>query len=121
LRRTRSGIFRLQDAVRLDGDSDDGIRIKLAQGMIPMNRALPGIGDIVIPPLMEQKLVKGYQPDAEGLAALQIPSLAAGDVVKFISEGGRLVALARMLVSAGDLPSLAPGVQAARILRVFND
>jgi tRNA pseudouridine55 synthase len=121
LRRTRSGIFREEDAVRLDGDSDDGIRAKLEQGLIPMNRALPGLRDIVIPPLLEQKLVKGHQPDCEGLAALQIPSLAAADVVKFISGEGRLVALARMLVSAGEIPSLPPGAQAARILRVFNE
>ena len=121
LRRTRSGSFREEDAVRLDGDSDDGIRAKLEQGLIPMNRALPGLRDIVIPPLLEQKLAKGHQPDCEGLAALQIPSLAAADVVKFISGEGRLVALARMLVSAGEIPSLPPGVQAARILRVFNE
>jgi len=121
LRRTRSGIFRQEDAVRLDGESDEGIRAKLEQGLIPMNRALPGLRDIVIPPLLEQKLVKGHQPDVEGLAALQIPSLAAADVVKFISAEGRLVALARMLVSAGEIPSLPPGAQAARILRVFNE
>jgi tRNA pseudouridine55 synthase len=121
LRRTRSGIFREEDAVRLDGDSDDGIRVKLEQGLIPMNRALPGLRDIVIPPLLEQKLIKGHQPDVEGLAALQIPSLEAGDVVKFISGEGRLVALARMLVSTGEIPSLPPGAQAARILRVINE
>ena len=121
LRRTASGIFREEDAVRLDGESDEGIRVRLRQALIPMSRALPGIGGIVIPPLMEQKLMKGHQPDAEGLAALQIPSLAAGDVVKFVSEGGCLVALARMLVSAEEIPSLAPGTQAARILRVFNE
>jgi tRNA pseudouridine55 synthase len=121
LRRTRSGIFREEDAVRLDGDSDDGIRAKLEQGLIPMSRALPGLREIVIPPLLEQKLVKGHQPDVEGLAALQIPSLAAADVVKFITGEGRLVALARMLVSAGEIPSLPPGAQAARILRVFNE
>ncbi len=66
LRRTRSGIFRLQDAVGLDGDSDEGIRAKLEQGLIPMNRALPGLRDIVIPPLLEQKLAKGHQPDVRG-------------------------------------------------------
>lgn len=121
LRRTRSGIFRMQDAVRLDGESDDGIRARLEQGLIPMNRALPGLRDIVIPRLLEQKLAKGHQPDVEGLAALQIPSLATADVVKFISGEGRLVALARMLVSAGEIPSLPPGAQAACILRVFNE
>ena len=121
LRRTQSGIFRLQDSVRLDGESDDGIRARLERSLIPMNRALPGLRDIVIPPLLEQKLAKGHQPDVEGLAALQIPSLAAADVVKFISGEGRLVALARMLVSAGEIPSLPPGAQAACILRVFNE
>jgi tRNA pseudouridine55 synthase len=121
LRRTASGIFREEDAVGLDGDSDDGIRVKLEQGLIPMSRALPGLRGIVIPPLLEQKLAKGHQPDCEGLAALQIPSLAAADVVKFITGDGRLVALVRMLVSAGEIPSLPPGAQAARILRVFNE
>jgi tRNA pseudouridine55 synthase len=121
LRRTRSGIFREEDAVGLDGESDDGIRAKLEKGLIPMSRALPGLRDIVIPPLLEQKLRKGHQPDVEGLAALQIPSLAAADVVKFITGEGRLVALARMLVSAGEIPSLPPGAQAARILRVINE
>jgi tRNA pseudouridine55 synthase len=121
LRRTRSGIFRQEDAVRLEGDSDNGIRVKLEQGLIPMSLALPGLRDIMISPLLEQKLVKGHQPDVEGLAALQIPSLAAADVVKFISGEGRLVALARMLVSVGEIPSLPPGAQVARILRVFNE
>ncbi|HTZ40132.1 MAG TPA: tRNA pseudouridine(55) synthase TruB [Syntrophales bacterium] len=121
LRRTRCGVFRLEDAVRLEGDGDDGIRARLEQGLIPMNRALPDLRGIVIPPIMEKKLATGSQPDVEALSALQIPSLAVADVVKFVSGGGRLVALARMLVSAGAIPSLPPGTQAARILRVFHE
>ena len=120
LRRTRSGPFRIEDAVRIEGDGDETIRAAMAGSLIPLRKALPGIGDILIPASLEQKLVKGHQPDMEGLAGLQIPSLAAGDVVKFVSAEGRLVALARMLVSTGEIASLAPGVQAARILRVFN-
>ena len=121
LRRTRSGPFRIEEAVRIEGGSDEAIREAVGRGLIPLRQALPGIGDIRVPAVLEQRLAKGHQPDAEGLAGLQIPSLAAGDVVKFVSGEGRLVALARMLVSTGEIASLAPGVQAARILRVFNE
>ncbi len=121
LRRTRCGIFRLENAVRLDGDSDVGIRAGLEKGLIPMSRALKELQGIVIPPLMEKRLAAGYQPDVESLSALQIPSLAAADVVKFVSGDGRLVALARMLISAGEMVSLPPGAKAARILRVFHE
>ena len=121
LRRTRCGIFGQQDAVRLDGDSDESIRAGLERGLMPMNRALAQMQGIVIPPLMEKRLATGYQPDAGSLAALQIPSIAAADVVKFVSGDGRLVAVARMLIAAGEIPSLPPGAKAARILRVFHE
>jgi hypothetical protein len=65
-------------------------------------------------------VMKGHQPDAEGLAGLQIASLGAGDVVKFVSETGRIVALARMLVQTEDIGALEPRKQAVCILRVFN-
>jgi hypothetical protein len=42
-------------------------------------------------------------------------------VVKFVSETGRIVALARMLVQTEDIPSLEPFKPAACILRVFNE
>lgn len=121
LRRTRNGIFHEANAVGLAGESDDGIRARLLQNLIPLTQALPGMRDIRVPSIFEGKIRKGHQPDVEGLAGLQIPSLAAGDVVKFVSGEGRLVALAKMLVSAGEIPSLSHGVQAARILRVFNE
>ncbi len=121
LRRTRNGIFREENAICLAENGDDGIRTRIEQGFIPMIEALPGIPDIVIPPLFEEKVTKGYQPDAEGLAGLQIPSLAEGDVVKFISGAGYLVALARMLVQTEDIPLLERRSQVANILRVFNE
>jgi len=65
--------------------------------------------------------MRGCQPDAEGLAGLQIPSLAAGDVVMFTSGSGRLVALARMAVSTAEIPMLGARDRVARILRVFID
>jgi tRNA pseudouridine55 synthase len=121
LRRTVSGIFREEDAVSLEGESDAAIRARLERALIPTSRALPGIPDVLIPPSLEQRVMKGHQPDAEGLAGLQIASLAAGDVVKFVSETGRIVALARMLVQTEDIPSLEPFKPAACILRVFNE
>jgi tRNA pseudouridine55 synthase len=121
LRRTVSGIFREEIAVSLEGESDAGIRERLERALIPISQALPGMPDVLIPPLLEQRVMKGHQPDAEGLAGLQIASLAAGDVVKFLSETGRIVALARMLVQTEDIGALEPRKQAVCILRVFNE
>jgi len=121
LRRTVSGIFRQEHAVSLEGESEAGIRARLEQALIPMGQALPGIPGVSIPPSLEQRVMKGHQPDAEGLAGLQIASLAAGDVVKFVSDTGRIVALARMLVQTEDIGALEPRNPAVCILRVFNE
>ncbi len=121
LRRTASGIFREENAVSLEGESETEIRIRLERALIPMRQALPGMPDVLIPPLLEQRVMKGHQPDAEGLAGLQIASLAAEDVVKFVSETGRIVALARMLVQTEDIRALEPRDRAMSILRVFNE
>ncbi len=119
LRRTASGAFRLQDAVPLEGGSDAAIRERLEGAIIAPARALAGVGDIPVPPHLEERLMQGHQPDAEALAGLQIPSLAAGDVVKFTSGSGRLVALARMVVATEEIPMLGVRDRVARILRVF--
>jgi tRNA pseudouridine55 synthase len=120
LRRTASGIFRAENAVSLEGDNDAGIQAKLERALIPTRHALTGMPDVLIPPSLEHRVMKGHQPDAEGLAGLQIASLGAGDVVKFVSETGRIVALARMLVQTEDIGALEPRKQAVCILRVFN-
>ena len=119
LRRTASGAFRLQDAVSLEGDSDAAIRERLERALILPARALAGVGDIAVSPNLEERLMKGHQPDGEDVGGLQIPSLAAGDVVKFTSGSGRLVALARMVVATADIPMLGARERVARILRVF--
>jgi tRNA pseudouridine55 synthase len=119
LRRTASGAFRLEDAVSLEGGSDAAIRERLERAIIAPARALATVADIPVPPHLEERLMQGHQPDAEALASLQIPSLAAGDVVKFTSGSGRLVALARMAVATGDIPMLGARDRVARILRVF--
>ncbi|MCU0553188.1 MAG: tRNA pseudouridine(55) synthase TruB [Syntrophales bacterium] len=119
LRRTASGAFRLQDAVPLEGGSDAAIRERLEGAIIAPARALAGVDDIPVPPHLEERLMQGHQPDAEALAGLQIPSLAAGDVVKFTSGSGRLVALARMVVATEEIPMLGVRDRVARILRVF--
>jgi len=119
LRRTASGRFRLEDAVCLEGGSDAAIRERLERALIPPGRALAGVADIPVPPHLEERLRRGRQPDAGDLAGLQIPSLAAGDVVQFTSGSGRLVALARMVVGSADIPMLGARDRVARILRVF--
>jgi tRNA pseudouridine55 synthase len=119
LRRTASGRFRQEDAVSIEGDSDAAVRERLERALIPPARALAGVGEIQVHARLEERLMKGHQPDAEALAGLQIPSLAAGDVVKFTSGSGRLVALARMVVATEEIPMLGARDRVARILRVF--
>jgi tRNA U55 pseudouridine synthase TruB len=119
LRRTASGRFRQEDAVSIEGDNDAAIRERLERALIPPARALAGMGEILVSPRLEERLMKGHQPDAEALAGLQIPSLAAGDVVMFTSGSGRLVALARMAVATDDIPMLGARDRVACILRVF--
>ena len=49
-----------------------------------------------------------------------LPLLKAGDMVKFISPGGSLLAVAEMLDAVNNLANLDGKTQAARIVRVFN-
>jgi len=49
-----------------------------------------------------------------------MPSLAAGDVVKFVLESGELVAVGAALHDSGRRALLAPDERAVRIKRIFN-
>jgi len=121
LRRTRSGFFREETALAIEGLRDEEKRGLLAARLTSLSEALPGLASIDVDPPLAERLRSGYQPDGEALVRYHIPFLAAGDVVKFTYEGRRLVALARMLRTSGELVSAEGPKQAVRILRVFND
>jgi len=121
LRRTRSGFFYEGMALVIEGLPEEEKRKRLAANLTPLADILPGIAAIDVDQPLADRLRNGYQPDAEALMRYHMPFLAAGDVVKFMLDGRRLVAIARMLRASGEPVSADGAEQIVRILRVFND
>ena len=120
LRRTRSGPFGEGQAVALGDGPVEERRERLRAGLIPLRDLLPSMGEIAVESALVQRLRNGYQPAGEDLLPYHIPFLGEGDMVKF-THARRLVAVARMLRAAEDLPAEGGKGQAVRILRVLND
>lgn len=121
LRRTRSGFFHEKMALAIEDMTEEEKRGRLAAHLTPLAEVMPGLAAIDVDQPLAERLRSGYQPDGQALMRYHIPFLAAGDVVKFTLEGRRLVALARMLCTSGELVSAEGTKQAVEILRVFND
>ncbi|MBU2026484.1 MAG: tRNA pseudouridine(55) synthase TruB [Proteobacteria bacterium] len=120
LRRIRSGCFREEQALTMEGMKALEKKSFLAAHLMPMAEVLPGMAVIDADPALADKLRNGYQPDGEILARYHIPFFSAGDVIKF-TTGRRLVAIGRMLCASDELVSGESKKQTVRILRVFND
>ncbi len=121
LRRTRSGHFREETAVALEGLTGEEKRERLTANLLPPTEILPDFAVIDVDPPLAEMLRNGYQPEGEVLTRYHIPFLVAGDVIKFTLHGDHLVAVARMLCASDELASSAGKRQAVRILRVLND
>jgi|APFre7841882630_1041343.scaffolds.fasta_scaffold00407_3 tRNA pseudouridine55 synthase len=119
LRRTRSGSFFEDSAISLDA-LDNTAGIGPPNHIIPLIDAIPHIPAIYVDHAFARKLREGYQPVAEMLRIYHIPSLAAGDMVKFIGEDGNLVSIAKMLCTSDAIDSTDGKRQAAKIVRIFN-
>jgi tRNA pseudouridine55 synthase len=121
LRRTRSGNFREEAAVALDGLTGEEKGERLSAHLLPLVELLPDLAVVDVDPALAERLQNGYQPDGEVLAHYHIPFLVAGDVVKITLQGKHLVAVARMLCASNELVSRGEKKQAVKILRVLND
>ena len=121
LRRTRSGDFREEAAIKLTGLTGEEKRERLSANLLPLVELLPDVAAIDVDPALAVRLQNGYQPDGETLARYHIPFLVAGDVVKITIHGRYLVAVARMLCASDELDPGGEKRQAVRILRVFNE
>ena len=119
LRRTRSGRFFEESAVSLDA-LGDASGIRPADHVIPLIDAIPNIPAIYVDHAFARKLRDGYQPVAETLRIYHIPSLAVGDMVKFIDNDSNLVSVAKMLCPSEGIDSTDGKTQAAKIVRIFN-
>ncbi len=120
LRRTKSGVFSLCDALPLDS-LPNGDSVVLENGfMISLVDALPKLQNIAIDASRAWQLRLGRELRVGDLRDSHIPLFAKGDVVKLITGDRRLVAMAETLCASNDLGHLSPGIQAVKILRVFG-
>ena len=119
LRRTRSGIFFEASAVSLES-IDDAKRERLSEHIIPLIDALPNLPVIYIDDAFAKKLREGYQPIAESFNTYHIPSLAAGDVIKFVDKNNNLVSIAKLLYASDQINTLDGMRQVIKMLRIFN-
>ncbi len=113
LRRLRSGPFREEEAV--PPRAVDPSRV------MSMAEALSRLPAIVLDREGAVRLRNGAQPTRGFLERYELPFLARGDMVMFISPSRALVAVGRMHVASGEVASLAAEEPATRLLRVFRD
>jgi tRNA pseudouridine55 synthase len=121
LRRTASGPFTEKSALLLDGLATERQRQMIEAGLIRLADTLPGLPAIVVDAALLAGLKTGSQPTADALRGHDIPFLAEGDMVKFVTAGHDLVAVARALYASQEMPAMAENTRIFKILRVFNE
>jgi tRNA pseudouridine55 synthase len=120
LRRLKSGIFLEEMAVCLSDYVSNDHKNKLSEKILPMTELLPLLCSIELEDDSAAKLRNGWQPSVEMMKAHDLPLLKAGDMVKFISRG-YLLAVAEMLAPVNKFSEFDGKMQAAKIVRVFNN
>ena len=119
LRRTMSGGFTAEEAHTLQDIRDaveSGDTDLLNQFILPPERAISGIPQIVVRDAAADAVLTGAQLAAPGVASCG--NFKAGDKVVLVRESGKLVALARALF---DSAKITPGMHGfiAQSIRVF--
>lgn len=115
LRRLRSGVFQLDTAV----PCDDGAVMR--SRIISMTEAVSHLPAMVVNEPWGKKLKDGVQPDTDCFQGYDISFLAPGDMVRIVSEEGRLVAIASVEQPPEGAMHLADGAPDIKILRIFHD
>lgn len=121
LRRVADGPFTEQSALRIGEWTHERIRDLLAGGLIRLTDALPGLLAITVDSAWLKRLKAGGQPTADDLRGQDIPFLEGGDMIKFVTPGRHLVAVAKALFATRAMPTLPEKTQVFEILRVFNE
>ena len=121
LRRLRSGLFSADMAVSLENYDREEKRSELLAKMLPLTKSLPLLTGIEVEEEFANRLRDGMQPSIEAMRLHVLPFLKAGDMVKFVSHGGALIAVAEMLASVGKFSEFKGKHQAVKIVRVFNN
>ena len=115
------GPFMEKSALQLKGLTPERQRHLLAEGLIRLTEALSGPPAITVDATLLAGLKTGGQPTADALRGHDIPFLAGGDMVKFVTAGRDLVAVARALYASQEMQTLAEKTRVFEILRVFNE
>ena len=121
LRRLRSGYFSEEMGVSLNNYEDNNKKNKLLEKILPMAELLPLLTTIELEDHYAAKLLNGWQPSVEMMKEHDLPFLKAGDMVKFISDSGYLLAVAEMVAPVNKFSEFDGKRQAAKIVRVFNN
>jgi tRNA pseudouridine55 synthase len=121
LRRLKSGYFSEEMAVSLNNYEDNDKKNKLLEKILPMAELLPLLTTIELEDHSAAKLLNGWQPSVEMMKEQDLPFLKAGDMVKFISSRGHLLAVAEMVAPVNKFSEFDGKRQAAKIVRVFNN
>ena len=121
LRRLRSGYFSEEMGVSLNNYEDNNKKNKLLEKILPMAELLPLLTTIELEDHSAAKLCNGWQPSVEMMKEHDLPFLKAGDMVKFISSSGNLLAVAEMVAPVNKFSEFDGKRQAAKIVRVFNN
>src|ERR1035437_57959 len=121
LRRLRSGLFSADMAVSLENYEREENKCELLAKMLPMTKSLPLLTGIEVEEDFANKLRDGMQPSVATMQLHVLPFLEAGDMIKFVSRGGSLVAVAEMLAPVSKFSEFDGKHQAAKIVRVFNN
>ncbi|MDD5475260.1 MAG: tRNA pseudouridine(55) synthase TruB [Syntrophales bacterium] len=120
LRRTRSGRFSEEDALRLD-DMEYGEAPRLIRNsLVPLEDVLDRYPAIPISRDLALRIREGCQPEAGALNKTTFPPAAEGTLIRLIGNDSRIVAVARMLLSSESLRTAGEKEQAMKLVRVFN-
>ena len=121
LRRLRSGFFSEGMAVSLNHYEGNDKKNKLLEKILPMAKLLPLLTTIELKDHSAAKLCNGWQPSVEMMKEHDLPFLKTGDMVKFVSSSGYLLAVAEMALPVNKFSEFDGKRQAAKIVRVFNN
>ena len=121
LRRTANGPFMERSALTLEGLATGQQRQLLSEGLIRPADALPDMPEIEVDSALQAGLKTGHQPTLDVMRGYDIPFLAGGDMIKLVSHGRDLVAIAKALYASEVLPSMTENIQIFQLLRVFNE
>lgn len=120
LRRTRSGRFGEDSALRLD-DLANGEGSRLVQdNLVPLERVLDRYRAISVSGDLARRIREGYQPEGGVMKSRAIPAVEEGALVRLVTDDGRMVAVARMMLSAEAMKTAGEREQVLKLVRVFN-